>query len=335
MDDQNVRTRVLVLGGTGFIGSNLVRYLIHTGHEVCVYHRKESTLKNLEGLPFESIIGDLTDIENLEPSLNRAMEGCQAIYNLAACGTSLKKHHRLREIVNVKAAQTVARVARQIGDLRLIHISSSAAVGFPLNNEIANEHFPFNGQMDPYAVTKRQGEQEVLKEAQKGLDAVIAIPCSTVGTHAMKTHQYHVFKNIAHRKTVIYPPGGLCLTNVHDLVRGFVLCYEKGMTGKRYILGGHNITYKQYFDEIARATHGKPPWLRLPKTLLPWLGLGVEILSNLLKKETTIDKHVGEMIAKNLYYSSEVAIKELGYSITDWRETIRITVQDLQERGLL
>ncbi|ODS33913.1 MAG: NAD-dependent epimerase/dehydratase [Candidatus Scalindua rubra] len=321
--------RILVIGGTGFIGSNLVGYLAEKGNEVVIYHRKDSNLKNMNGFPFKSVFGDLTDKDNIEDTLYQAMEGCKAVYNLAVCGSPIKKYHRLREIVNIEAAKTVAMVARKIGGLRLIHVSSSTAVGYPDNNEIAGKNYTFNAGYDHYALTKLQGEQAVLEEVKRGLDAVIAIPCSTVGSHGMKPHQLNVFKRIAQGKTWIYPPGGLCLTNVNDLVKGLVLCYEKGVKGERYILGGNNITYKQYLNEIAYATHGKAPRIRLPKLILNWLGFGAETFFNILKKETPIDKNVAKMIGKNLFYSSELSKKELGYTITDWRETIRETVKQL------
>ena len=73
------RNRILIIGGTGFIGSNLVRYLTKTNHEVLVYHKKESDLKNLDGLNFKSVIGNLTDNDNLEKDVGCAMEGCTAV----------------------------------------------------------------------------------------------------------------------------------------------------------------------------------------------------------------------------------------------------------------
>ena len=320
---------MLVIGGTGFIGSNLVGYLAGRGNEVVIYRRKDSDVKNLNGFPFKSVFGDLTNKGNIESTLFRAMDGCKAVYNLAVCGSPLKKYHHVRETVNRDAAKTVAKVARKIGGLRLIHVSSSTAVGYPDNNEIADKNYAFNAGYDHYALTKRQGEQAVLGEVKNGLDAVIAVPCSTVGSHGMKSHQLNVFKSISQGKTWVYPPGGLCLTNVNDLVRGLVLCCEKGAKGERYILGGNNITYKQYFDEIAYATHGKVPGIRLPKILLTLLGFGAETLFTILKKETPVDKNVAKMISKNLFYSSELSKRELGYTITDWRKTIRETVNQL------
>ncbi len=321
--------QVLVIGGTGFIGSNLVGYLVEKGNEVVIYHRKDSDLKNMNGFPYKSVFGDLSDKDNIEETLHHAMSGCKAVYNLAVCGSPLKKYHHLRKIVNIEAAKTVATVARNIGGIRLIHVSSSTAVGYPERNEIVDKNYSFNAGYDHYALTKRQGEQAVLEEVKRGLDAVIAIPCSTVGPHGMKSQQLNVFKSISQGKTRVYPPGGLCLTNVNDLVKGLVLCYEKGVKGERYILGGNNITYKQYFDEIAYATHGKAPSIRLPKTILTWLGLGAETFFNVLRKETPVDKNVAKMISKNLFYSSEISERELGYTITDCRTTIRETVNQL------
>ncbi|MDR4504201.1 MAG: NAD-dependent epimerase/dehydratase family protein [Candidatus Scalindua sp.] len=331
MENSEKTNRALVIGGTGFIGSNLVRYLREKGNEVVIYHRKSSDLKNLIGLSWKSVLGDLSDKETVETSLENAMEGCEVVYNLAVCGSSLKRYQHMRDVINIRAARTIAKVARRVGGLRLIHVSSSSAVGYPDNDKIADETYTFNAYYDPYAISKYRGEKEVLKEVRNGLDAVVAIPCSTVGAHGMKNDQFRTFMSIAKGKLKVFPPGGLCLTNVNDLVRGLVQCYEKGLCGKRYILGGCNITYKQYLGEIASASSGKAPNIRLPKTLLLLLGLMVEIFSVIVKQDTDISKIVAMMVTKNLFYTSELAQRELGYTITDWKETIRLAVSKLHD----
>lgn len=327
--------RTLVLGGNGFIGSNLVARLNDLGQEVTVLHRPGADLGNLDGLDYRSATADLTDLAALERDLPSILKGCDTVYNLAACGTSLAEHAELRRLINIEAARIVAWSAKKAGVPTLVYISSSAAVGFPLHGELADEQFAFNAHHNHYSMTKRQGEQVVFAEANDTFKVVVAIPCSTMGSRGMKRHQLDLFTSITTGRARIYPPGGLCLTDVNDLVRGIVLCSQKGQSGQRYILGGNNITYRSYFNEIAAATGGRAPWLRLPKTLLPLMGSGVETISRLLGRENTIDRHVGRMIAANLFYSSAKAKQELGYTITDWRQSIHDTVAALRQQGLL
>lgn len=326
---QKNSNKILIIGGTGFIGCNLAEYLVNLGNEITVFHREESNLRSLSGLPFGTKVGDLADKDNRERDLYKAMEGCQIVYNLATCSSLLKKHFYLREAINRDAARTIAYVARKVGIERLIHVSSSVAVGFPDKGKIADEGFTFNAHYDHYALTKYQGEMAVLEEVGKGLNAVVGIPCSTVGLKGMKPAQLDTFKKIIRGRMFLCPPGGLCLTNVDDLVRGLYLCYAKGQSGKRYILGGHNIKYKRYFGEIATAAGVNAPKILLPKVSLSLLGFAMEIVSNFLKKDTIINKHVVTLVSKDLYYSSELAIRELGYIISDWKKNIRQIVSQL------
>lgn len=300
------------------MGSNLVRYLAGIGHDVRVYHRSNSSLKNLDGVDYTGVTGDIFN----DKSLCRAMEECSAVFNLTACGSSLKKDNATRQQINVDAAGLIAKAARKTGNIKLVHVSSIAAIGTPECGEVADETFQFNRHNDHYAYTKHLGELAVLKEVELGLDAVIACPGNVVGFHGMKEGQLKNFRNISTGKMKVYPPGGVCLTDVDDLVKGLMLCVENGISGKRYILGGHNVSFKKYFTEIANATDGTAPVICLPKSLLPLIGFGVEFVFGLLGKEASIDKDTCVMISNDLFYSSELAIRELGYSISDFSVTI-------------
>ena len=311
------------------MGVNLIRYLMDKGNEVVIYRRHDSNMRNLNGYSFKSVFGDLTDKDNIEKTLGYAMEGCTAVYNLAVVDTPLKKYYSLMEGINIKAAKIVAQLTRKTGNIRLIHVSSSCAAGYSKDNDSISEEHNFNAHYDHYALTKYKGELAVLDEVDKGLDAIIAVPCSTVGALGIKAGQFNIFNNIAKGEMRFYPPGGICLTNINDLVEGLYKCCENGISGKRYILGGYNITYKQYFDEIAHATMGTAPNIRLPKTILPLLGYMIEIFSNSLNKNTMINTNIAKMVCKKLYYTSELAQKELGYTITDWKETIKTTADQL------
>lgn len=318
---------VLVIGGTGFIGSNLVRHLVAEGQNVKIFSRKSASLKNLEGVSYTSFIGDITD----EKSLFQAMEGCAVTYNLAACGSSLKKDHELRQKINVDAAGKIASAARKVGEVRLVHVSSVAAIGTPAHGEIAEETFIFNRHHDHYAYTKHLGEQVVLKEVDHGLDAVIACPGNVVGSHGMKEAQLNTFKKISERKMRVYPPGGVCVTDIDDLVKGLMLSSKKGTPGRRYILGGHNVSFKKYFSEIASATNGAPPRIRLPRSFLALMGACTEPVFHLVGKDPFVSKVTCDMVSTELFYSSELAIREIGYSISDFRDVIRKAAKAVQK----
>ena len=318
----------LVIGGTGFIGSNLVRHLIAKGRKVKIFSRKSASLRNLEGVSYTSLIGDITD----EPSLLQAMEGCDIIYNLAACGSSLKKDRELRLKINVAAAGKIARAARKTGGVRLVHVSSVAAVGTPGHGEIADETFIFNRHHDHYACTKHLGEQAVLEEVNRGLEAVIACPGNVVGFHGMKEAQLNTFKRISERKMRVYPPGGVCITDIDDLVSGLELSGKRGTPGKRYILGGYNVSFRKYFSEIAAATDGAPPKIRLPRTFLTLMGACIEPVFRFLGKDPFVSKVTCDMISTDLFYSSDLAMRKIGYSISDFRDTIRKAAKAVQKK---
>jgi len=320
---------VLLIGGHGFIGSNLAFRLVAEGHEVRLLCRQGAELANLAGLPVTVFHADLNDPHSLETALAAAVPGCQSVFNLATSGSPLARYKAQRQRINVAAAAELAAQIRKLGGVRLVHVSSSTAVGFPFSGEVADEDFSFNAAFDHYAWTKRQGEEAVLGEVEKGLDAVIAIPCSTIGLRGMKSNQQAMVRKVMAGKSRLCPPGGLCLTDVADLVEGLLLCADKGKAGRRYILGGHNIRYSDYLGEIARAAGSAPPPLVLPRALLPLLGRMMEVVGNLTGKDVPVDRNVARMIASNLYYSSQRAETELGYRISDWRQTLQKVVAGL------
>ncbi|MBI5558969.1 MAG: NAD-dependent epimerase/dehydratase family protein [Deltaproteobacteria bacterium] len=313
---------VCIFGATGFIGSNLVRFLVRRGgYRVRVYCRKSSNLENLAGTGCEILHGTLDD----EKSLSHALEGSAVVYNLAVCGENSKGFYDERIQVNVSFPERLARLALQSG-LRLVHVSSTAAVGTPGPGVIADESFQFNNQHDHFAVTKAMGEQKVLHEVGKGLDAVIAIPANVIGYHAMKSGQRGNFEKIAKGKMKVYPAGGVCLVSVEDVIQGLYLCARKGETGQRYILGGNNVSFRQYFQAVARETDGKAPFVRIPGLLLRFAGYFIENFSRILGKEPFITEETCRMVSSFLYFSSKKAREKLGYVITPLDQTIKNVV---------
>src|SRR5262245_23958643 len=115
----------LVTGGTGFVGSHIVRALVEAGHTVRVLHRTTSRLDALAGLRYESVIGDILDWL----ALARACEGCDWVFHAAAVADYWRADVRKMYEANVTGTRRLLEVAENYGVQRLVFTSSAAAVG--------------------------------------------------------------------------------------------------------------------------------------------------------------------------------------------------------------
>src|SRR4051812_6124420 len=130
--------RVLITGGTGFLGSHVSKRIAQCGHEVRLLVRPTSRLRNgAEGAT--TVPGDVTNPTSLEA----AVDGCDWVVHAAADLNYWRQDPDRQMAVNVDGTKNLARACRRNGVKRLVHVSSVAAVGIPTGPEPANEDFPF------------------------------------------------------------------------------------------------------------------------------------------------------------------------------------------------
>lgn len=321
------RDRVLVFGGSGFIGCNLVRLLVQEGAEVTVAVREDSRRDVFDGLDINYVVGDLLD-ENADSFVNEAIRDHTQVYNLAVSLSHHPANTGNRERINVEAVGLIADAVMAAG-AKLVHVSSTSAIGYPENGQIADETTPFNGDYCHYSSSKHRGDLEILKRCEQGLNAVICSPGSTMGAHGIHPHQRSTIEAISKGRMVVYPPGGVCLVHVSDIAKGLMLAMKKGRSGERYIIGGDNVSYKDYFGSIAAATGGRTPFIRVPRAAMTMLGYSYEFLAKLLGRKGYLTRENFEIVSQNIFYSSEKAKRELGYSFMPMEETTRLTAEEL------
>ena len=304
---------VLVTGAAGYLGCNLVKKLNEEGVEVTIFHRSSSSLKNLEGLTFNNFVGDLFSKEDISNSLR----DIDAVFHLAAC-TSLKGSDRqLRWKVNVDAVSTLIEGLKENPNIRLIYCSSIGAIGFSRHPAILNETSSFNAGYIDYFKTKNEAENLVLREVAQGLDAVIVNVGTLVGSRGMRGIQLKSFRKLAQGKMLFYPRGGSCFSFVKDVVWGIIQAWRKGKKGERYILGGHNMTFYEYFSQLADFFQSRPPSFALPSCVLPLAGFFAEKITGQLGRDT------GILASGYGFYSSDKAVSELGYQITPFADVAK------------
>lgn len=313
--------KILLFGATGYIGNNLLRYLNKLNkYSIFIFCRPTSSLKNLEACTYEEFRGDLLDPE----ALAAAVKNCSGIINLAAETSLLAKHKQRRESINIRFVELlVDAILRQNPQARLVHCSSVGAISLSRKPQILDEKCPFNGVDIHYFLTKKKAEDIIYRGVAKGLNAVIVNPGTVIGGYGMRGVQLDMAVKSASGKLKYYPPGGTCFSFVEDVIRGIHLAYEHGNVGERYILGGHNLLFKEYFENLAGLANKDSPQIQLPGALLPLSGRLLELAGLSPGRDSAL------LSICYGYYSSEKAIRELGYEITPLDFGLRKIIQQI------
>jgi dihydroflavonol-4-reductase len=327
--------KALVTGGTGFVGSHIVRRLLEGGHSVRVLHRATSKLTALDGLTYESFIGDLDDLE----ALRAACDGMDWVFHVAAVADYWRsKPDRIYE-TNVEGTRRVLQAAKQAGVRRVVFTSSASAVGLRDEREHrpADETEPFNLPPDffPYAHSKVLAEQVVAEAVEAGQDVVIVNPVVVMGPGDLNMISGRFVTEIK-RLGMLVPvtSGGVAVVDVRDVARWHVLAAEQGRTGERYILGTANFPLRTWFDMIADAVGVRRPFLPLPNFVVPIIAYGVA-LARKLGIPTPVDPTQTRMSVRKIYFDYSKAWGEFGPPQIDMEQSLRDTVAWYQEQGVI
>lgn len=325
--------KVLVTGATGFIGSRLVHRLYREGHQVCILRRESSDISDLAGLELRHFIGDITR----PSSLYDALDGMDAVFHnagLVAQGRGFKD--KLYKI-NVIGTRNILEAALLRKVKRIVVVSSIVAIGATRHPEIIDENFPFNLSHLPYAHSKWLLEKEVERACKKGLDAVIVNPATVYGAGDRHLTSSRSLLRLKRGQLPGYPPGGVTLIDVEDVVSGQIAALEKGRTGERYILGNEHLSFYTLLNDMAEAIGVKPPKILLPAVLLKAAGWVKELLSKYVTKAEPYPSLAAvEMSLKFTYFSSNKAERELGFiPRVDFKTSVKNAYRWYIENGFI
>lgn len=321
-----------VTGGTGFLGSILVTRLAQRGDRVRVLTRATSDVSAFARFPnVELVRGDLAD----SAALRRLCAGADVLFHMAAVVSWERSSREAQERVNVEGTRAVMDAARLSGTRRVIYTSSVAAIGLPAYpGQVADETNPFSGWQFGYFRSKHLAERAAFEAVEKhGLDVVALNPGTVFGGGASrrKTGSQKIIAMVA-GGIPFYPTGGYCACDVDDVIDAHLAAVAKGRRGERYIVGGHNLLLRDVFGEIARQLGVRAPWLPVPGPLLRVVGEVNELKARITGRPTSVTREYAILGSRMLAYSSEKAIRELGYHVTPWEETVAKGIRSWRER---
>ena len=326
--------RALVTGAAGFVGAAVTRALLQADWQVRALVRSETNRLNLERLPVEAVVGDLAD----RASLDAAVGGCTALFHVAADYRLGAFRPEQLYRTNVDGTRNVLEAARRAGVGRVVYTSSVATMGLPAAGTRGNETTPvgLSDMVGHYKRSKFLAEQLVLDAVRAGDPVVIVNPSTPIGPGDLKpTPTGQIVLDAAAGRMPAYVDTGLNIVHVDDVAAGHLLAYHRGRIGERYILGGEDMTLREILADIARRVGRRPPRIRLPIAAVLPLAYVAEAVGRITGRAQRITVESVRMARKRMYFSSEKAVRELGYRWRPPGEAFEDAVQWLREQRLL
>jgi len=263
--------KVLVTGGCGFLGTNVVHALLEDDsddYEIRVLDLLGATTKYIEHDKVEIYYGSILNPEDL----NLAMERIDYVIHCAGNTSDWFKTKKQQRQINVNGTRNVMEAAMKHNIKRVIHTSTIDTFGYNPQGLVDENWTDFNYTKNNYAITKREGEKIALSYVEKGLDVVVINPGSMIGPYDHTLQYGRLFGDLRDGKVPGVPPGGVSWGHVTEVAKAHVTALKHGRTGEKYICAGDettaNTSYEEVFKEIAKIMNAEPPKNVFPITLL-------------------------------------------------------------------
>ena len=324
---------ILVTGGTGLVGSYLVRQLVSQGENVVVIHRKMSDLDRVKHVfsyftdtvealfnHIQWIEADLLDI----PSLSKAFKGITQVYHCAALISFDSSDYKEMRKVNIEGTANIVNLCISNSIQKLCFVSSVAAVGKPTMGTKITEENEWNVEDNNYgyAITKYGAEMEVWRASQEGVPVVIVNPGVILGAGFWHNGSGELFSKI-YKGFPFYTEGVTGFVAVKDVVNIMIQLMQSTIINERYILVSENVSFKAVFYAMADNFNKKRPFVKVSK-LMSGIVWRLNWLSSLItRKSPLITKHSAKSSHNKYNYSNAKIKKELGYKFESLSDTIK------------
>ncbi|MGH8868366.1 MAG: NAD-dependent epimerase/dehydratase family protein [Actinomycetes bacterium] len=335
--------RVLVTGGTGFVGAHTVAALSDAGHEVRVLARRPAQLA--ESLrPLGATVPDVAEGDVLdERAVARAMDGCDAVVHAAAVfSTDPRRAEEMRR-TNALATERVVAYAAERGLDPVVHVSTTVAL---TRRGGSGPDLPLGDIRGAYAESKIASERVARRLQEQRAPVVTVYPGSVFGPHdPYRGEQGERVRWILRGLFPLWPAGGIHVVDVRDVARVIAAVLEPRREGRpgavpqppRYVVPGHHVSGAHLYGTLAELTGRRLPHVTLPGSVIgPATRLIDAVQARLPERWRYPADHEGaEVVLRHTRMDDSRARAELGVEPTPLADVLRDTVRWLVESGRL
>ena len=325
--------KILITGGTGFLGTHLVRQFLDAGAKN-LRVMASSVPEWMTDSGVEAFAGSVTNREDVA----NATKDVEAIYHLAGKVSFDYDGAAQMNKLHVEGTRLLCEAAKENEVKNFILASSSGTSAISETAEILDETYPQPIEILTkwaYYASKYYQEKTALRAFQdKGERLVILNPSLLLGTGDERLSSTKIVLDFMARKFPYTPSGGMSFVDTADAAAAFVNALDKGRHGERYLLGAANWTVKEFFGRLERLSGVSAPMLKIPKSIAV---SGASFISSLYKnfnKAAPFEASEVEMGEYFWYFDSSKAKDELNFTTREPNETLQETIKYLRKNFL-
>lgn len=319
--------RILVTGGTGYVGGHAVARLVGHGHDVRLFARapqKVAEMLTMHGLDQDRVevaLGDVLD----EGSVDRALSGVDAVLHAASVYSFDPRRSVAMEHVNIQGARRVLRCAAQLGLDPIVHVSTTGAlhrVDVDVNR--LGPDSPPGNDPEPYARSKTTQEREARQLQDRGAPVVIVYPGAVFGPcDPYEGESTRGIRNVIRGRQVFVTRGQFPLVDVRDVAAVLDAVFDRGRGPRRYVAVGHVVPISEVFEAICTIAGVRRPVVALPDRLTLMVGRLADRLQQHVRPRLPISYEMALHAILEYEIDSSRTREELGIVFRPWQETLR------------
>ncbi len=328
-----VEKKILITGGTGFLGSEIVRQFLAAG-EKNLRVMASSVPAWMTDAGVEPFAGSVTDRERV----GEAVKDVSVVYHLAGKVSRDNDDAAAMNRVHVEGTRVLCEAAAATGVQTMVLASSSGTIAVSEDEQVIDESFPPPVEIISrwaYYASKYYQERTALENFDgEGRKLVILNPTLLLGPGDERLSSTKIVLDFLGRKIPYCPSGGLSFVDTRDVAAAAINAAEKGRHQERYLMGAANLKFEEFFGRLERLSGVAAPRIRVPKNIAV---AGAGIVNSVFRnwnRTSPVEPGEVEQAEHFWYLDSSKATEELGFAARDPQETLNETINSLRKEFL-